>query len=59
MVSAMYVQFLFYLKLAYFLLLFTSCPVTRFTMHRIYANRINSRCMSRDFGIFIPKRLAG
>ena len=42
-----------------FLLLFTSFSVTRFAMHRIYANRINSRCMSRDFGIFMPKRLAG
>ena len=40
-------------------LLFTPCPVTRFAMHRIYANRTNSRCMSRDFGIFMPKRLAG
>ena len=42
-----------------FLLLFTPFSVTRFAMHRIYANRINSRCMSRDFGIFMPKRLAG
>ena len=25
----------------------------------IYANRINSRRMSRDFGIFMPKHLAG
>ena len=25
----------------------------------IYANRINSRCMSRDFGMFMPKHLAG
>ena len=42
-----------------FLLLFTPFSVTRFAMHRIYANRINSRCMSRNFGIFMPKRLAG
>ena len=42
-----------------FLLLFTPFSVTRFAMHRIYANRINSRCMSRDFGIFMPNRLAG
>ena len=42
-----------------FLLLFTPFSVTRFAMHRIYANRINSRCMSRDFDIFMPKRLAG
>ena len=40
-------------------LLFTPFSVTRFAMHRIYANRINSRCMSRDFGIFMPKHLAG
>ena len=39
-------------------LLFTPFPVTRFAMHRIYANRINSRRMSRDFGIFMPKHLA-
>ena len=32
-----------------FLLLFTSFSVTRFAMHRIYANRINSRGMSRVF----------
>ena len=32
-------------------LLFTPCPVTRYAMHRIYANRINSRGMSRDFGM--------
>ena len=30
-------------------LLFTPCPVTRYAMHRIYANRINSRGMSRVF----------
>ena len=42
-----------------FLLLFTPFSVTRFAMHRIYANRINSRCMSRDFGMFMPKHLAG
>ena len=40
-------------------LLFTPCPVTRFAMHRIYAIRINSRGMSRDFGILMPKHLAG
>ena len=40
-------------------LLFTPFSVTRFAMHRIYANRINSRCMSRDFGMFMPKHLAG
>ena len=78
-------------------LLFTPCPATRCAMHRIYADRINSRdmsrvfcdlrsqktprgilpvnsnsqnsfqiacgngilaCMSRDFGIFMPKHLA-
>ena len=38
--------------------LFTPCTVTRFAMHRIYANRINSRRMSRDFGVFMPKHLA-
>ena len=32
-----------------FLLLFTSFSVTRFAMHRIYVNRINSRGMSRVF----------
>ena len=32
-----------------FLLLFTPFSVTRFAMHRIYANRINSRGMSRVF----------
>ena len=31
------------------LLLFTPFSVTRFAMHRIYANRINSRGMSRVF----------
>ena len=36
-------------------LLFTPCPVTRFAMHRIYAIRINSRGISRDFGILMPK----
>ena len=41
------------------LLLFTPFSVTRFAMHRIYAIRINSRGMSRDFGIFMPKHLAG
>ena len=80
------------------MLLFTPFSATRFAMHRIYANRINSRgmsrvfcdlrsqktprgilpvnsnsqnsfqiacgngilaCMSRDFGIFMPKHLAG
>ena len=30
-------------------LLFTPCPATRCAMHRIYANRINSRDMSRVF----------
>ena len=30
-------------------LLFTPFSVTRFAMHRIYANRINSRGMSRVF----------
>ena len=30
-------------------LLFTPFPATRFAMHRIYANRINSRSMSRVF----------
>ena len=40
-------------------LLFTPFSVTRFAMHRIYANRINSRCMSRDFGTYVPKHLAG
>ena len=30
-------------------LLFTPCTVTRYAMHRIYAKRINSRCMSRVF----------
>ena len=30
-------------------LLFTPFSVTRFAMHRIYANRINSRSMSRVF----------
>jgi len=40
-------------------LLFTPFSVTRFAMHRIYAIRINSRGMSRDFGIFMPKHLAG
>ena len=30
-------------------LLFTPFPATRFAMHRIYANRINSRGMSRVF----------
>ena len=40
-------------------LLFTPCPVTRYAMHRIYAKRINSRGMSRDFGIPMPKHLAG
>ena len=42
-----------------YLLLFTPCPVTRFAMHRIYAICINSRGMSRDFGILMPKHLAG
>ena len=32
-----------------FLLLFTPFSVTRFAMHRIYADRINSRGMSRVF----------
>ena len=32
-----------------FLLLFTPFSVTRFAMHRIYANRINSRGISRVF----------
>ena len=32
-----------------FLLLFTPFSVTRFAMHRIYADRINSRDMSRVF----------
>ena len=41
------------------LLLFTLLSVTRLAMHRIYANHINSRRMSRDFGIFMPKHLAG
>ena len=40
------------------MLLFTPCPVTRFA-NLIYANRINSRRMSRDFDIFMPKHLAG
>ena len=40
-------------------LLFTPFSVTRFAMHRIYAIRINSRGMSRDFGILMPKHLAG
>ena len=31
------------------MLLFTPFPATRFAMHRIYANRINSRGMSRVF----------
>ena len=31
------------------MLLFTPFSVTRFAMHRIYANRINSRGMSRVF----------
>ena len=31
------------------MLLFTPFSVTRFAMHRIYANRINSRRMSRVF----------
>ena len=30
-------------------LLFTPCPATRCAMHRIYADRINSRDMSRVF----------
>ena len=30
-------------------LLFTPFTATRFAMHRIYANRINSRGMSRGF----------
>ena len=30
-------------------LLFTPFSATRFAMHRIYANRINSRSMSRGF----------
>ena len=30
-------------------LLFTPLSATRFAMHRIYANRINSRSMSRVF----------
>ena len=30
-------------------LLFTPCPATRCAMHRIYANRINSRDMSQVF----------
>ena len=33
----------------YRVLLFTPFPATRFAMHRIYANRINSRGMSRVF----------
>ena len=33
----------------YCVLLFTPFSVTRFAMHRIYANRINSRGMSRVF----------
>ena len=31
------------------MLLFTPCPATRCAMHRIYADRINSRDMSRVF----------
>ena len=31
------------------MLLFTLFTATRFAMHRIYANRINSRSMSRVF----------
>ena len=37
------------------MLLFTLFTATRFAMHRIYANRINSRGMSRDFGMNVPK----
>ena len=36
-------------ELSQTMLLFTPCPATRFAMHRIYANRVNSRRMSRVF----------
>ena len=42
------------------MLLFTLFTATRFAMHRIYANRINSRSMSRVFcDLRSQKHLAG
>ena len=43
------IDFLFQFVLNHDMLLFTPFSVTRFAMHRIYANRINSRGMSRVF----------
>ena len=43
------IDFLFQFVLSHDMLLFTPFSVTRFAMHRIYANRINSRGMSRVF----------
>ena len=43
------IDFLFQFVLSHDMLLFTPFSVTRFAMHRIYANRINSHGMSRVF----------
>ena len=43
------IDFLFQFVLSHDMLLFTPFSVTRFAMHRIYANRINSRGISRVF----------
>ena len=43
------IDFLFQFVLNHDMLLFTPFSVTRFAMHRIYADRINSRGMSRVF----------
>ena len=43
------IDFLFQFVLSHDMLLFTPFSVTRFAIHRIYANRINSRGISRVF----------
>ena len=43
------IDFLFQFVLNHDMLLFTPFSATRFAMHRIYANRINPRGMSRVF----------
>ena len=43
------IDFLFQFVLNHDMLLFTPFSVTRFAIHRIYANRINSRGISRVF----------
>ena len=50
------IDFLFQFVLNHDMLLFTPFSVTHFAMHRIYANRINPRGMSRVFCfLFYPQ----